>query len=480
MDSGGAGWAPQNWGQPPPVPPQTHWPEPPAPAAPEAPALWRPPVPPQLTPDGRPKSNHYRPRHLSGGGGKRGGGRSGRGALLAVLVVLLLLAGGGLAVLVVTGEEGDDQAATTTVPGPDTPAEIFAAASDQLDAAGGFSYHFVGRWEIEDTLVGGTKVVTEDGTGAVSLPDKARHTVDSSNGSRRMIVAVGTSTWERFSAFPDQIEQRPWAEVDARLGDSGFVPTVVVDWLADGRNHRDGGEDGSGHAIVHGELSPDDVPPGALDVFGPDEETLTSELSLTVDDDLAPLQLVVKATTQSAVVELTLDRIELGGVATIEAPSEDMLDATPFVDEEDISAVQGEETYGLAGVPDGWILAGATVEPDPADAACAAVSEVYVGFGGYDPETGPSDYLYLYMVPMVCEADTSWAEDPTFAAGEHSGQVTETEADGTYGLLEVDDLAVGFDSSLSAADLEIVLATIGPVDLTAEPEVLEGIPSQPA
>lgn len=402
-----------------------------------------------------------------------------------MLLIVSLVAG----VFAVVGESGDDDpsaataSATTEPPAPSGPEEIFGAADGVLEDSGQFSYEFTGRWESDDPLEAGrTQVLQFTGSGKVRLPDEANLAVEGDDGRRLDVVIMGGTLWQRATAFPDQIEQRPWAElpVEEQFESGGFDATDLPDWFDATTDHRDGGEDANGRTVVRAAVPSSAMSPAALGVFVPEEQILSSELELTVDDQHAPVRVVVSATTQSTVVELTLDRIDVASAVTIDAPSSGELDETPFVDQEDIAVVQGAETLGLAGVPAGWFLVGGSVVPDPVDPGCAAVTLFYLGLGGQvDPVTGPENYLFLNMAPLACEVDASLFDDPNFSAGGYEGFASEA-SDGNFGAVQVGETVVGFGSGLPLSDLSVVLATLGVVDLAAEPEAIEGIPSEPA
>jgi hypothetical protein len=399
-----------------------------------------------------------------------------------VVTLLLVAAVGGVALAVV--EAGEDEtagplAATTTEPPPATAADAFVAAATALEAASGFSYEFDGTWELQPEG-GEREVLTETGNGHVRLPDDAQHSVTADDGSRRDLMILGGQVWRRGSAFPDQVEERPWAQA-GRLGVDGvaaFDPRAVVAWLRDATEHRDGGEDAEGHAVVHGVLPPQALPPSALDLSSDEEETLTGEIELTLDVD-QPVKVALNATTTSAVVELVLTSIDLAVGPELARPTGDQIDPTPYLDQEDIAAVQGTETIGLAGIPEGWFLISAYVTPDPNGPECAEVNLDYAGLGGtFDAASGPANFLYLAIVPESCDSFPT-PVDPTFTAGGYEGFAEETE-EATVGSLALEDRVVIFASSLSVTDLEVVLGTIQSVDLAVQPDEIEGIPADPA
>ena len=400
--------------------------------------------------------------------------------LVIGVVLTLAVVVGGLVVVAGKRDDSSNTAGTTTTSAPTTPEDVFQTATDALSEAGHFTYDFTGRWEVEPFQSGDTEIITEDGNGAVSIEeDVAHHSVTSNDGARTDLVHVDDKTWTRASAFPDQIEQRPWADWDMSVGaTTGFDPRAMPEWLDAATNHRDGGEDPDGRTVIHAEVPPRALPPGDLDLGTGDDQTLTGDLALTIDAG-AVVRVEVEATTQTAVVKLVFDGIETTTPVVVDPPGQDELDQTPFLNEEDIVMVQGTETLGLAGVPDGWLLVGGTVRPDASDPSCDSVELAYMGLGGEGaPESGPDNFIFLEMSPLACIPDDGLLDDPNFSAGDHDGVIEET-SDGNFGAVRVDDTLVGFGTNLSPVDIEVVLATLGPVDLTAEPEAIEGIPSEP-
>jgi hypothetical protein len=76
-----------------------------------------------------------------------------------------------------------------------------------------------------------------------------------------------------------------------------------------------------------------------------------------------------------------------------------------------------------------------------------------------------------------CAIDPPGAEP--FSAGTYEGAAT-FDAGLAEGVVRDDTVAVAFSTDLSPDDLRQVLGTLGPLDLTATPAQLEGIPSSPA
>jgi hypothetical protein len=109
--------------------------------------------------------------------------------------------------------------------------------------------------------------------------------------------------------------------------------------------------------------------------------------------------------------------------------------------------------------------------PDPSG-DCVAVGLDYT-----DLDDPVGSYLWISVMAPDCPVDPPGAEP--FSAGAYEGAAT-VDAGITDGVVRDDTVAVAFSTDLSPDDLRQVLATLGPLDLTATPAQLEGVPSSPA
>ena len=69
-------------------------------------------------------------------------------------------------------------------------------------------------------------------TGDVVLPDALRQRVTGSDGVTYEYITIGSDvavrTWLRDTAYPDQLDARPWAEIEGASGRARPVPAARV------------------------------------------------------------------------------------------------------------------------------------------------------------------------------------------------------------------------------------------------------------
>jgi hypothetical protein len=153
----------------------------------------------------------------------------------------------------------------------------------------------------------------------------------------------------------------------------------------------------------------------------------------------------------------------------VAAPPPSDLDATPWINEQDVAAFEGPAPLGLSRVPEGWGLAGAYVTPDPEGGSCPSVSLDYA-----DLDAPAGAYLWIDVMGAGC------AEPPdgeAVTAGALAGAVADQTDGGRWGVVSSSDVDVWFATDLSATDIAIVLGSLAPLDVSAVPEPLPGIPS---
>jgi hypothetical protein len=399
--------------------------------------------------------------------------RSPRGLAAAGVVAALAVAV--VAVVALTGgDEGGDDPGTGADTGDDGSAQedeladTLSAAGLALTDAGTFSYEATSHREGPDpSSLDDSIVVDRDMSGDVVLPDAVRQRVTGSDGVTYEHITIGSDlsvqTWLRDTAFPDQLEARPWAEVEG--GTSGELElSLLPAWLDAATAPRDEGEDGDGNRVISA-----GVPPRLINDLGPDVTLIDVDLEATLGDDGAPrhVELVVSAT--DTVVEASYDIVRIGGAVEVAPPSAAELDATPWVNEQDLAAFEGPPPLGLSRIPEGWDMAGAYVTPDPTGGPCPSAT---VDYTNLDDPIG--QFLWIDVMDAGCMTPP---EGDAIDVPGYSGAVAD-EPDGTrWGVVSSADTVVMFSTDLSVADLRIVLANLGPLDLDAVPEPLEGIPS---
>lgn len=465
-DSASGPTPPARRGLPPPPPPRfapprrSSGPQPPPPPPPPPPPAYLP-YPPLRS------SGEWVPRHAARPSAFRR-------ARTPVVVVACVAAAAGLVAAVAITTDGDDEVADTTgtpaataaTTSDATPAELFTAAGEALVDAGTFSYEATSTVEAPDLARGnGSITIDRDLRGDVVLPDAVRETVDDPFGMRSERITLGDGlahqTWYRDTAYPDQIGQRPWGEVEGEVGELDLF--LLPSWLDGAIDHRDGGEDRNGRRIAVAS-----VPVALVPDLGPDVEVIDLEVELTVDDDGVPHQVLVELSMTDLVLESTYRIADIGGGRTVEPPSAGQLDVTPWFNEQDLAAFDGPPPLGLSGIPEGWELTGAAVVVDDVS-SCPAATVQY-----QDLENPTAEYLWIRVSALDCAYE---ATDEPFEVLGYRGAVDDFGDGARAGVVVSGDTAVSFLTDLSLGDVKLVLATLGPLDLAATPEPLAGIPS---
>ena len=397
---------------------------------------------------------------------RRGLAAAGVVAALAVAVVAV--------VALTSGDEGGDSpveeadAADDRSVEDDELSDALAGAGRALTDAGTFSYEATSHREGPDPFsLDDSIVLDQDMSGDVVLPDAVRQRVTGSDGVTYEHITIGTDvavqTWLRDTAYPDQLEARPWAEVEG--GASGELElSLLPAWLEAATDPRDGGEDEQGNRTIAA-----GVPPRLINELGPDLTLIDVDLEVTLSDDGAPRRVDLVLSATDTVVEASYDIVRLGGDVEVAPPSAAELDATPWVNEQDLAAFEGPPPLGLSRIPEGWDMAGAYVTPDSTGGSCPSAT---VDYTNLDDPVG--QFLWIDVMDAGC-IDPPEGEAVDVAG--FSGAVAD-ESDGTrWGAVSSADTVVTFSTDLSVGDLRIVLANLGPLDVEAVPEPLPGIPS---
>lgn len=392
-------------------------------------------------------------------------------ATVLLLAGLVVVAGGGDSRGVLPTRAPQRTGAGT---GDTEAAVAFTEAAVALTDAGTFSYRASSRaeapspWELDETMV-----VENDLTGDVVLPHAVRERADGSDGLSVEQITIGPGgtgrSWERTSAFADQLAARPWAEVDPAVDGAdrslgALDMSRLPGWLAATVGHRDRGVDDDGRRVVAAT-----IPPRLVDDLGPDVQLIEVEVELTIDDGGAPRHVALVLAGTDTIVDVTYDITGLGTDLDVAPPGPGDLDATPWFNEQDVAAFPGPTPLGLSRVPEGWDLVGAYVTPDAEGGACPSVS---LDYADLDDPVGA--YLWIDVMASGC-ADPPDGEELT--AGGLAGAVTD-ELDGSHwGVVSSSEVDVWFATDLSTADASIVLASLAPLDVATVPEPLPGIPS---
>ena len=412
------------------------------------------------------ESNDELPRHTR----KPASARERLAAVATTLAGAGLVAGG----LAASIGDADDDAKTVVgaIDAPTTsaalapdaaPEAVFAAAQARVEDVGTFTYEGTSRVEGTDPFDDRRFLDESTFAGEVRVARGVHEVADEADGSRSERVELATSEWTRATAFPDQLDARPWVPYSETPW--ALDPHRLGEWLGEATRHRDGGEDSQGHRIAIARV--------AFDVLSsdPDLPPTAGEITITVDDTGLPTEVQVDVHADGLAVTSTYVLGNAGESVIIRPPAADALDQTPLFDEEDLAATGGPLPVGLGGVPVGWELVDAYVVPDPSGDC------VGVGLDYTDLDDPVGSYLWISVMAPDCAIDPPGAEP--FSAGTYEGAAT-FDAGLAEGVVRDDTVAVAFSSDLSPDDLRQVLGTLGPLDLTATPAQLEGIPSSPA
>ncbi len=453
--------------------------------------------------------------------------RPGRTPLLVTLAVLVVAGVGAAAlVLVRTGERDADEA--------------LAAARSAVEDASSFRF----TYRTTDVLVEGdhdnstetTTRTTEDGEWA----DGTWHvtSTDDFSSYETIVEADGTSysrwadgeteidpddAWDRYELPADGAEPVDMAQAIADMADmvglpdddeayadqavvsvatmvylsgEGLSPTLADPMAVPfGPGYGPGGNPtGFLNALEeYGEPSLDgdgtitatlQAPAELADVLGrpiPDAEVT---LVLGPDDLPATLDLRVAAEHSSTDVELTFT--DWDADITVEVPGDDSVDATPWVEEEDLLALDLVPVLPTA-VPDGWAPTASIMpasdyygdgpegcegldvsfdEPLPAEALDD--EEPFL-----DADMEDLGHIWTYQTTRDCALAV---DDTPFVPGGPAG-LLHRSSDIAYDQVLVGDTAVEVTSSLAGAELEALIASLTPttpdalVDLTADEPV---------
>jgi hypothetical protein len=211
------------------------------------------------------------------------------------------------------------------------------------------------------------------------------------------------------------------------------------------------------------------APDEFVDAFGSPIPDGKVELDVGADD--LPTALRFSATQADSSLSIEVRFTDWNGSIDIAVPSEDEIDATPWLDEESLRAATIPLVW-LSAPPDGWELTVYSPDEDygttfgDSEGECENVEldwdEPYPE--DVDPENvdyEDTSYIWITLTSVEC----SLSEDPTpFAPGGPAGLPSRTD---DYGMVQVQvgDTAVLIDTTLSDEELAPILATLTPVDV---------------
>ena len=193
------------------------------------------------------------------------------------------------------------------------------------------------------------------------------------------------------------------------------------------------------------------------------------EVDLGTDDLPTALRLRVESRGNSAALDVTFS--DWNTPIEIVVPGDDEVDATPWVEEEELEALPFAPVLPTA-VPDGWPAMLVEVMPaqdyydEGAPEDCQLFEIDYdepVADDANDEAFEDAGYVWFYETTLDC----AMAVDPTpFAPGGPAGLPSRT---GSFGTLEVlvGETAIEVDSTLEGAELDAVVASLAPTDVDA-------------
>jgi hypothetical protein len=357
-------------------------------------------------------------------------------------------------------DAGGTEQATRSEPGA---RRVFAEAVVHLRQAR--------TWAYEGTVMGWSPAgapVEVPIEGEVSLPRKARH---QAHGPGRGIieeVIVGPNRWARSAASADELAAAPWNLI--YQGSDRMGMTQLPTLLRSTTGRLDGGIDADGNRRARAA-----IPDGQIEGLLSAEAEGDGEVVLTVDDEGVPLVVeLTTATPESGDVTLTWHLLRLGEPVEIDLPPGMSIELDHMVSTEDLAAAGIHHPVGLHGLPPGWIPVSAEIDSESRP-RCPILHLVY---RRADSLPGESGILMSVNAPECAVPDSlGWDGEPVTLAGLH-GEIG-SGGGGTFGRLRSDQVAVQFSMDLPRADAETVLATLGPLDLTRQPEPIDGLSAPP-
>ena len=351
----------------------------------------------------------------------------------------------------------------------DAPA-LLARAQKFVNSQSGV--HFEGRLTVEytDASVDETFTSRTRLDGDTNFTDS--HFIARQGDSYTEVRAIDRVVFERSADSERALRSEQYGEFDldeearragvVKPGDAGGSaetgePASLPELLRGAQRPRIVSEEPNGRYVLSA-----DVAEAALERFDAEGEAAL-RLTMHQDGRVDEVEIEVDAEDAEVVGEYTFSR--WGTAVKVDRPNPSEIDPTPGIDEEDLAEWDDAPLYSLRSIPRGWVLEGAyIVAAEESAQDCEQVALDYV-----DPNDPEAGYLYLYEVPIDCEGldtEAPRGSDP-FSAGRYTGWIDESE-DGTFALVTIGDTAVQAETDLDAASLAALLATLGPLDLTAD------------
>jgi hypothetical protein len=338
-------------------------------------------------------------------------------------------------------------------------AELFTGAADALSQAGSFRYEGTRDFRNVDVEQHTTPdrdldYGKMDVRGEVELPGDVHEVTEYRIGYYIENVGVslpaGPAVWVRFSAYPDQLDQRQWAQVP-ELGSPDM--SLLPEWLGGATEHFRDGEDPGGRPIVRAEV--------ARALFGAvSEEIDSAEIALTLDDDGTPRAVDLMLNGSSWTLDQHVRLADLGADVAVRLPGATSRDDTPRLAEEDLALFDDPVALGVGSVPEGWDMEGAFVVPD-IESGCLQALVAYYG-------ESEDDYLEVATIDAGCLSEDDTEDgDPLDVAG-FSG-VAHQDDDIYSGTLVSGEVGLSFETTLTADATQRLLETLAEFDPEDEP-----------
>jgi hypothetical protein len=178
-----------------------------------------------------------------------------------------------------------------------------------------------------------------------------------------------------------------------------------------------------------------------------------------------------------------------GDPLAVDAPDPAAVDPTPGIDEDDLTAFRAFPVLAPTTLPAGMVLEYATVTEEDADEETCASAELSYGTRAPDGEPEDDDAPPAFLRVTVRSAACPWADElgsffgesgdaTPVQVGAHQGELRELRVPGDEpagGMVDVqftvDGVTVSAESDLSSEQVIATMATVGPLDITAQPVV---------
>ena len=191
-----------------------------------------------------------------------------------------------------------------------------------------------------------------------------------------------------------------------------------------------------------------------------------------LDRNDVPTRIVASSKEDDATEEIDIALRDVGAAIALEAPSADHVDPTPWIEEEDLRAMDDVTPVFATDLPDGFVLQSASVETDP-EISTYGCGDLWLEYGEPMPDdfdltsVDPASfedigYISLHVVPASCAVKDDASPFDEMVGGRPS------RSSGMYMLeVQVGDVVVMVDTTLEDAQLEPLVAGLQPTTMQA-------------